>query len=142
MGEKELTNLLVVSPSDKYGNPAINSNYGVKEVDLYAPGVDVYSLYPGDSYRMVTGGKVAAAVTAGVAALVKAYYPKLTGTQIRNILLESVTSRKGVEVEKGIRIEGQRAQDLYLFDDLCVTGGILNAFQALKVANEWQSGAK
>lgn len=91
---------------------------------------------------MVTGGKVAAAVTAGVAALVKAYYPKLTGTQIRNILLESVTSRKGVEVEKGIRIEGQRAQDLYLFDDLCVTGGILNAFQALKVANEWQSGAK
>ena len=47
---------------------------------------------------------MASATVAGVAALVKSYFPKLTGSQIRDILLKSVTSRKGVEVEKGIRV--------------------------------------
>lgn len=79
---------------------------------------------------------MASSVVAGVAALLKTYFPKLTGTQIRDILLKSVTSRKGVEVEKGIRINDRPSQDLFLFDDLCISGGIVNAYQAVLEAEK------
>ena len=135
-GKKELTNLMVVSSSDKNGNPSMNSNYGAKEVDLYAPGMEIYSAYTGDTYQTGTGLGLAAATTTGVAALIKAYYPHLMGTQIRNILLETVTSRKDVEVEKGILVNGKSSQDLFLFGDLCLSGGIINAYQAVVAADK------
>lgn len=135
-GKKELTNLMVVSSSDKNGTPSMNSNYGAKEVDLYAPGMEIYSAYTGDTYQTGTGLGLAAATTTGVAALIKAYYPHLTGTQIRNILLETVTSRKDVEVEKGILVNGKSSQDLFLFGDLCLSGGIINAYQAVVAADK------
>lgn len=135
-GKKELTNLMVVCSSDKNGNPSMNSNYGAKEVDLYAPGMEIYSTYTGDTYQSGTGLGLAAATTVGVAALIKAYYPHLTGTQIRNILLETVTSRKDAEVEKGIVVDGKPTQDLFLFGDLCLSGGIINACQAVVAADK------
>lgn len=135
-GKKELTNLMVVCSSDKNGNPSMNSNYGAKEVDLYAPGMEIYSTYTGDTYQSGTGLGLAAVTTVGVAALIKAYYPHLTGTQIRNILLETVTSRKDAEVEKGIIVDGKPTQDLFLFGDLCLSGGIINAYQAVVAADK------
>lgn len=135
-GKKELTNLMVVSASDKNGNPSMNSNYGAKEVDLYAPGMKIYSTYTGDTYQTGTGLGLAAATTVGVAALIKAYYPHLTGTQIRDILLQTVTSRKDAEVEKGILVNGKATQDLFLFGDLCLSGGIINAYQAVVAADK------
>lgn len=135
-GDKELTNLMTVGVSDKLGNPSMESNYGKKEVDLFAPGREIYSTYTGDTYQTGNGYGFAAATTVGVAALLKAYYPSLTGAQIRNILLETVTSRKDVEVEKAIVINGQRTQDLYLMEDLCLSGGILNAYQAVVAAEK------
>ena len=131
-----LGNLMIVSSSDKAGNPIMNSNYGAKTLDLYAPGKDIYSTYMGDTYQTGTGMALAASTVAGVAALVKSYFPKLTGTQLRDILIKSVTSRKGAEVEKGIRVEGNPSQDLFLFDDLCISGGIVNAYQAIKEAEK------
>lgn len=136
-GKKELTNLMVVSSSDKNGNPSMNSNYGDKEVDLYAPGIDIYTTYTGDTYQTGKGVGLAAATAAGVAALIKSYYPHLNGGQIRELLLKNVTSRVDVEVEKGIRLQnGQQSQDLFLFGDLCLSGGILNAYQAVVAAGE------
>ena len=135
-GKKELTNLMVVCSSDKNGNPSMNSNYGAKEVDLYAPGMEIYSTYTGDTYQSGTGLGLAAATTVGVAAVIKAYYPHLTGTQIRNIILETVTSRKDAEVEKGIVVDGKPTQDLFLFGDLCLSGGIINAYQAVVAADK------
>lgn len=132
----ELTNFMTVAPSDKNGNPVMQANYGAKMLDLYAPGVDVYSTYMGDTYKKGLGESMASSVVAGVAALLKTYFPKLTGTQIRDILLKSVTSRKGVEVEKGIRINDRPSQDLFLFDDLCISGGIVNAYQAVLEAEK------
>ena len=84
--------------------PVLNTNYGATALDIYAPGTDIYSSYMGDTYQKGTGEGMASATVAGVAAIVKSYFPKLTGSQIRDILLKSVTSRKGVEVEKGIRV--------------------------------------
>ena len=135
-GEKELTNLMVVASSDKNGNPSLNSNYGAKELDLFAPGMDIYSSYMGDTYQTGSGAGLSSATVAGVAALIKAYYPNLTGSQIRDILLKTVTSRKGVEVEKGIVVNNKQAQELFLFEDLCLSGGILNAYQAIMAADK------
>ena len=132
--EGELTNLMVVASSDEKGNPVMNTNYGANSVDLYAPGTNLYSTYMGDTYQKGSGETMSTATVAGVAALLKTYFPKLTGSQIRDILIKSVTSRKGVEVEKGIRVNGNPSQDLFLFDDLCISGGIVNAYQAVKEA--------
>ena len=136
-GDKELTNLMIVSSSDKEGNPSLNANYGAKELDLFAPGINIYSTYTGDTYQTGSGGGLASAAVAGVAALIKAYYPELSGSQVRDILLQNVTSRKGAEVEKGIQVGGKQAQDLFLFDDLCLSGGVLNAYRALVAADKW-----
>lgn len=137
--DKELTNLMIVASSDKKGNPVMDTNYGANTLDIYAPGTDIYSAYMGDTYRTGTGEGLAAATVAGVATLIKSYFPKLTGSQIRDILLKSVTSRKGVEVEKGIRVDDRPSQDLFLFDDLCISGGIVNAYQAILEAEKMNS---
>ncbi len=134
--EGELTNFMVVASSDKNGNPVLNTNYGATTLDIYAPGTDIYSSYMGDTYQKGSGEGMASATVAGVAALVKSYFPQLTGSQIRDILLKSVTSRKGVEVEKGIRVDGTLSQDLFLFEDLCLSGGIVNAYQAILEAEK------
>lgn len=134
--KKELNNLLIVASSDKNGNPSINSNYGAKEVDLFAPGVSIYTTYMGDTYQIGSGTGLAAATVAGVAALVKGYYPTLNGAQIRDILIQSVTSRKGEEVEKGVMIKDKQVQELFLFEDLCLSGGILNAYGAVRLADQ------
>lgn len=117
----------------------MDTNYGANTLDIYAPGTDIYSAYMGDTYRTGTGEGLAAATVAGVATLIKSYFPKLTGSQIRDILLKSVTSRKGVEVEKGIRVDDRPSQDLFLFDDLCISGGIVNAYQAILEAEKMNS---
>ena len=135
-GEKELTNLMVVASSDKEGNPSMNANYGAKELDLFAPGINIYSTYIGDTYRTGSGTGLSAATVAGVAALVKAYYPELTGTQIREVLLQSVTRRPDAEVEKGILVGGKQDKDLFLFEELCLSGGIVNAYQAVVAADK------
>ena len=134
----ELTNFMVVAPSNEQGNPFIKSNFGDKEVDLFAPAKNIYSTYMGDSYRFNDGAFLSGAVVAGVAALIKAYYPELTGTQIRNLLNENVTSRAGVEVEKMFMSEdGKQKQDVYLFDELCLSKGIVNAYKAIQAADAW-----
>ena len=130
-GGKDLTNLLVVASSDKAGNPSIASNYGVQGIDLFAPGMEVFAPNVGDTYKSASGPCLAAATVAGIAALIKTYYPRLTGNQIRDVLLKTVSSRKGVEVQKNCRLNGQMSEDLFLFEQLCQSGGIVNAYQAL-----------
>lgn len=136
MGEKELTNLMVVSGSDRMGNPILQSNFSDKFVDLYAPGSEMISTYIGDLYSTTNGSILSGATVAGVAALIKSYFPSLTGAQIRKILIDNCTSRKGVEVEKAFRLNGEIKQDIYLFDQLCVSGGIVNAYDAFIAAEK------
>ena len=130
-----LTNFMVVAPSDEKGNPFLKSDFGNEEVDLFAPGCNVFSTYMGDIYRAGSGAFVSGAVVAGVAALIKAYYPSLTGSQIRALLNENVTSREGVEVEKMFYVNGDLKQDVYLFDELCLSKGIVNAYKAVVAAD-------
>lgn len=133
---KEFTNLMTVGMSDKNGMPSVNSNFGAKELDIYAPGMQIFSACTGDTYQLGSGTPMASATVAGIAALIKTYYPKLTGSQIRDILLKTVTSREGLELEKNITRNGKNTVDIYLFEQLCLSGGIVNALEAVMTADK------
>ncbi len=106
------------------------SNYGQTRVDLFAPGASVTSLAPGGGVQTADGTSFAAPVTAGVAALVMAYFPTLSAEQVRQILLDSATPYADDEVATpGDALPA-------LFGTLSVTGGVVNAAEAIRLAME------
>ncbi|MDR9418799.1 S8 family peptidase [Gracilimonas sp.] len=105
------------------------SNYGKSNVDLFAPGVDIYSTYPENEYQMNSGTSMASPVVAGVAALIMSYYPELPTPEVRNIILETVTKIDQVVYKPG-------SMEPIYFSELSTTGGIINAYEALKLAEE------
>ena len=107
------------------------TNYGKKNVDLFAPGVDIYSTTPDGKYGNASGTSMASPVVAGVAALVWSYYPNLTAIQLKEILLKSAESYKGTEVP----VPGQKDKKVD-FKELSKTGGIVNAYKALLLAEK------
>ncbi len=115
--------------------PASFSNYGKKEVDLFAPGVAIHSTTPDNEYQDAQGTSMAAPVVAGVAALLRSYFPELTAKQVKEILMESST-KIDLEVKK------PGTQDLVPFSSLSVSGGALNAHEAVKLAMETKGKKK
>ena len=103
------------------------SNYGKKSVDLFAPGVDIYSTVPHNKYKNESGTSMASPVTAGVAALLMSYFPDFTPLQILDILKKSTRKFDGVKVRKP---GGGKTE----FDELSNTGGLVNAYGAVKMA--------
>ncbi len=130
--EKARNWIEVGASSWKGGNElaAAFSNFGQTRVDLFAPGVDIYSAAPGNEFKRQSGTSMAAPVVSGVAALLMAYYPELTASDVREILLESVTPFKDVQVVP----PGGEPNARVTFGSLSVTGGIINAFEAVKLA--------
>lgn len=107
------------------------SNYGRKTVDVFAPGVAIESTMPDNAYKKNSGTSMAAPVVSGVAALVWSYYPELTAQELRAILLESVTDlRKNKVMRPGNKPKKTR------FKKLSKTGGVINAYEALRLAGE------
>jgi subtilisin family serine protease len=104
------------------------SNFSQTGVDLFAPGVDIYSTTPGSTYENNSGTSMAAPTVAGVAALVLAYYPELKASQVKEILKASVYDRADQEVVK------PGSEDLVRFSQLSSTGGVVNAYKALQLA--------
>jgi cell wall-associated protease len=104
------------------------SNYGKNEVDLFAPGVKVFSTVPGNQYATYSGTSMAAPVVTGIAALLLEYYPQLSARQVKYILTHSVMYLPGNKVKwasTGKKID---------FSELSVSGGIVNAYNALQMA--------
>ena len=106
------------------------SNYGADEVDLFAPGHEVYSTLPNNEYKFLSGTSMAAPVASGVAALVWAYHPDLSATEMREILMTSVTK---LEKKKVIK---PGTKNKVWFSELSSTGGIINAYNAFTLADE------
>ncbi len=108
------------------------SNYGQNEVDVFAPGVDILSTVPGNQYERDSGTSMAAPVVSGLAALIMDYYPNLSASDVRKIIVASVSkydqtvNRPGDDKDK-VRVP---------FGTLSVSGGIVNAYNALKMAEE------
>jgi len=107
------------------------SNYSRENVDLFAPGVAITSLIPGEEIATVDGTSQAGPMVSGVAALVWSYFPELSTAQLKKILLDSATGLDALRVT----IPGQRARTI-AFSELSRTGGIVNAHGALRLALE------
>lgn len=108
--------------------PAYFSNYGPQRVDLFAPGEDIMSLRPGSQYESASGTSLAAPVVTGVVALLLSYYPDLSATEVRTIIMESVTPYG----KKKVVIPGSGKKTK--MKNLCVSGGVLNAYNAVMMA--------
>jgi cell wall-associated protease len=109
------------------------SNYGAKNVDVFAPGMKIYSTVPNNKYIYEQGTSMASPNAAGVAALVRSYYPKLTANQVKQILMESGTMITN-EVTLG-STEEKRA-----FNLASKSGKMVNAYNALMMAEKMSKG--
>ena len=104
------------------------SNFGALNVDVFAPGVQIYATTPENSYQYLAGTSMAAPNVAGVAALIRSYYPKLSAKQVKQILMDSGTAINTM-VQVGGK-EGEKKQ----FSTLSKSGKIVNAYSALQMA--------
>jgi subtilisin family serine protease len=93
------------------------SNYGKTTVDVFAPGVQIYSSVSGSKYAYFDGTSMACPVVVGLAALIREYYPKLSANQVKQIIMESVVTTPYLK-------------------DRCRTGGIVNAYRAIELAEQ------
>ena len=108
------------------------SNYGKRSVDVFAPGVDLYSTTPNQSYESLSGTSMAAPVVSGVAALLMSYYPDLSVEEIKEILLKSAVKLNKLKVNS----PGDAAKQVK-FSSLSRTGGVVNALEAVKLAETY-----
>jgi subtilisin family serine protease len=105
------------------------SNYGRGHVHVFAPGVDIMSAAPGDEYKPASGTSFAAPVVSGLAALLMSYFPELDAADVKRVILESATPLSGRVV---LRPGGEEMR--VGFGELAATGGIVNAFEAVRRA--------
>ena len=107
--------------------PASFSNYNKKHVDVFAPGRDIYSTTPGSEYASFNGTSMAAPMVAGIAALVRSYFPDLKAKQVKEIILESA-------LPVNLKVTKPGSEEMVNFSDLSLTGGLANAYTAIKMA--------
>lgn len=103
------------------------SNYGKKDVDLFAPGMEIYSTKPGHGYVKEQGTSMASPVVAGVAALLRSYFPELTAKQVKNIILKSVYKPE-------YKVMNPETKKEALMKQWSSTGGLLDAHGAVQLA--------
>ena len=120
--------------------PARFTNYGKRNVDVFAPGVQIYSTIPSDEYAQKSGTSMAAPSAAGVAALVRSYYPQLSASQVKHILMNSGTKINFNVIKPGSQSRQNPDGELVSFSDLSVSGRIVNAYNALKMADQIVNG--
>jgi|JI10StandDraft_1071094.scaffolds.fasta_scaffold10759_7 subtilisin family serine protease len=130
-GKGKATNVITVGASGDETNGGLTasfSNYGKKEVDVFAPGVGIYSTIPGgNTYGNASGTSMACPVVAGIAALVLQHYPNFTPQQLKYVIEKSV-----VVSNEEVKMPGTDTK--VPLSDLCKTGGFVNAYEAVKLA--------
>ncbi len=136
-------NVITIGAMSEYYNenlPANFSNYGKINVDVFAPGVQIYSTTPENEYQKFSGTSMAAPSTAGVAALVRSYYPKLTASQVKHILMNSGTLITFDVIKPGSQSRENPTGEKVPFTDLSVSGRVVNAYNALLMADKMVNG--
>jgi cell wall-associated protease len=129
---KDAANVIVVGASSALNDTTLAgsfSNYGKKNVDVFAPGVKVTSIDTDAEFHTADGTSFASPIVAGLAALVLEYYPKLSAKQLKQVILQSATPVSTIVVKPGDK-EGAKVA----FSTLSKTGGIVNAYKALQIA--------
>jgi cell wall-associated protease len=107
------------------------SNYGAQNVDVFAPGIKIYSTVPGDSAcRFESGTSMSAPIVTGIAGLIREYYPQLTAAQVKYILIKS-----SLPVPDYLKTIDPGTEKPTNMKNLCKAGGIVNAYSALQLAD-------
>ncbi len=101
------------------------SNYGLKRVDFFAPGFNIYSTVTNNKYARESGTSMASPATAGVAALIRGYFPELKASEVRDVLMRSVVTYK-----RRVKVPGTKKDKKHL-NELCISGGFVNANNAV-----------
>lgn len=101
------------------------SNYGKTKVDLFAPGVDIYSTVPDNKYLSESGTSMASPTTAGVAALIRSYFPELKAAEVKALLMKTVVPYNKKVIKPGTKKSKVKVKEL------CISGGIVNANNAV-----------
>lgn len=127
-------NLIVVGSSLKNGTLASFSNYGVKTVDILAPGEDIKSTSPNDNFDIQRGTSLSTPLVTGIAAMIRSYFPDLTAAQVKEILIKSSTDIANMETE----LPGKEKKSTTI-KYTNRAGGIVNAFNAFNEANKLSS---
>ncbi|WP_340076324.1 S8 family peptidase [Leptobacterium sp. I13] len=110
------------------------SNYGKNNVDVFAPGVKIWSTMPNNTYDFSQGTSMAAPAVTGVAALIRSYYPKLSAAQVKNILMKS-----GLPSRLTVLIGGD-PEKAFPFSELSKSGKMVNAYNAIIMADQVSRG--
>ncbi|GAC1426225.1 MAG: S8 family peptidase [Flavisolibacter sp.] len=131
LDNKKATNWITVGASSDPKNGGLVgdfSNYGKKEVDIFSPGVNIYSTLPTtNGYGNESGTSMASPVTAGVAAFLLEYYPSLTPQQIKTIIEKSAYAPPLSVTIPGTKKTGH-------LSEISKSGGIINMYEAAKLA--------
>jgi subtilisin family serine protease len=116
----------------KYGSNVVAnfSNYGKNNVDVFAPGGKIYSTMPENKYKEQGGTSMAAPAVAGVAALIRSYYPKLTAAQVKRVIVDS-----GLPLKAKVVVGGDPS-NVKPFAELSKSGKAVNAYNALVMASQ------
>lgn len=110
------------------------SNYGKNNVDVFAPGFMINSTIPNSKYEEFDGTSMASPVVSGLAALILTYYPDLKPAEVRDIIMKSVT-----KVNHKVKYKNERGDNVRVpFSEICVSGGVINAYNALKMAENYR----
>jgi subtilisin family serine protease len=136
-GAEFADNVITVGALDpKYGSELVASysNYGKINVDVFAPGTDVYSTYPNNEYEYSPGTSMAAPAVSGVAALVWSQYPDLSAKQVKKIILNS-----GLPVKTKVVLGGDNTKSASLAE-ISTSGKMVNAYNALIMASKVSNG--
>lgn len=110
--------------------PATFSNYGKLNVDVFGPGVQIYSSVPKNEYAKFSGTSMASPEVAGIATLIRSYYPQLSASQVKHIIMNS-----GVKVNLQVLVPGLKGEKAP-FSSLSKAGSIANAYNALLLADK------
>ena len=105
------------------------SNYGSFNVDVFSPGMKIYATVPNNKYKYEQGTSMASPNVAGVAALIRSYYPSLTAIQVKQILMDSGTP-------VSLTVVLGETQEKRPFANASKSGKMVNAYNALIMAEK------
>ncbi|WP_162200398.1 S8 family serine peptidase [Kordia jejudonensis] len=134
--EEEIVNNFMVIGANNYKITerlvASFSNYGKKHVDIFAPGIYIYTTDTNNKYKFSRGTSLASPIVSGIAALIRSYYPNLSASEVKMILMESGTS-----FDLKVRVLDKNDKKIYVpFSELSKSGKVVNAYNALVLAEE------
>jgi subtilisin family serine protease len=106
------------------------SNYGKQNVDLFAPGEEIYTTGAGNIYKTESGTSFSAPMVSGTAALIWSYYPKLSVAEVKQIILDS-----GTAYDLEVLVPGGEGKKVP-FSELSKSGKVLNVYNAMQLAEK------